>query len=590
MRQVLIGERYRLLRLVGRGGMGRVWLARDEVLHRDVAVKEVVPPEWLSAEERDTVRDRTMREARTTARLSHPNVVRVYDVVLSGDHPWIVMEYVPSRSLQQLITDDGPVPPERAARIGLAVLAALRAAHRAGVLHRDVKPHNVLIADDDRVVLTDFGLAIADGDGRMTRPGMVMGSPQYVSPERAAEGVSTVEADLWSLGATLYAAVEGRSPYARKTSMATLTALATAPPDPARRAGELRPVLDGLLRRNPRHRLDADEVERLLRRVTTEPDARSGTPEAAPGSTTVNGAAGPSVDAAGADPTTPADPTGFRWPGPTDAPETTPRAIRAGRDGGPDGSTDPGRPPDGSGARRRRAWALVLAAGVAVLVVLAAAALLLPRLADRNRGGGPGASPTGPAGNPNPTGPAGSPSASGAARPAAFPCGGAVPAAAAPVTPGPRPTGEPFALTPGWTWYVDAAGYRIATPTGWLHYTDGAVACFREPDGARVLSVDPDTPPTARPDQYFTAQERRLTGAGSVPHYQRVVIQRIDYYAGAEWECRWTNAKGVPVHSYRMLANSGGRAFTIGWLTREFDWPGDQANLLMLRQSFRPPT
>ncbi|MBM7083891.1 serine/threonine-protein kinase [Micromonospora humidisoli] len=268
MQQVVIAGRYRLLNLVGRGGMGRVWLARDEVLHREVAVKEVVPPAWLADDERDEVRLRTLREARTAARLNHPNVVRVYDVVQVEERPWIVMEYVLSRSLQTVLDTTGPVDPARAAEIGLALLSALRAAHSAGVLHRDVKPQNVLVADDGRVMLTDFGLATFDGgDGLMTRPGMVLGSPQFVAPERAADGVSSVEADLWSLGATLHAAVEGRSPYARSTAMATLAALATSPPDPAPHAGALRPVLDGLLVRDPRQRIRHDEAARRLEEV-----------------------------------------------------------------------------------------------------------------------------------------------------------------------------------------------------------------------------------------------------------------------------------------------------------------------------------
>ncbi len=146
-------------------------------------------------------------------------MVRVYDVVSEADVPWIVMEYVPSRTLQDLLDADGPLPPQRAARIGLALLDALRAAHDAGVLHRDVKPANVLVADDGRVLLTDFGLAVFDGgDQTMTGPGTILGSPQYVAPERAAEGVSSEHADLWSLGATLHAAVEGRAPYARSTA------------------------------------------------------------------------------------------------------------------------------------------------------------------------------------------------------------------------------------------------------------------------------------------------------------------------------------------------------------------------------------
>jgi eukaryotic-like serine/threonine-protein kinase len=263
----LVGGRYALVRKIGSGGMGRVWLAHDEILHRDVAVKEIVFPDDLSRAERDELYQRTLREARALGRLNHPNVVAVYDVVLAEGRPWIVMEYVRSRSLYDVIKHAGPLPPRRVAEIGLQVLAALRAAHAAKVWHRDVKPGNILLAEDGRVVLTDFGLATFDGDGSVTRPGLILGSAQYISPERAREGASGPASDLWSLGATLYAAVEGRSPFARETSMATLTALATQPPDPPRRAGPLREVLLGLLRRNPKHRMTAAETERLLRRV-----------------------------------------------------------------------------------------------------------------------------------------------------------------------------------------------------------------------------------------------------------------------------------------------------------------------------------
>ena len=224
VRQMLVADRYRLLEPVGAGGMGRVWLARDEMLDRDVAIKEIVPPEWMTEAEKDRLRDRTLREARSAARLNHPHVVRIYDVVQHDGQSWIVMEYIPSRSLHQVLQEEGPYDPAGAARIGLAVLDALDAAHRAGVLHRDVKPHNVLIGTDGRVVLTDFGLATFVDDGTVTAPGLIVGSPQYVSPERARDGASTVESDLWSLGATVYAAVEGRSPYARDSAMATLAA------------------------------------------------------------------------------------------------------------------------------------------------------------------------------------------------------------------------------------------------------------------------------------------------------------------------------------------------------------------------------
>src|SRR4029453_18220007 len=267
VRRMLVAGRYRLHEPVGTGGMGRVWLARDEMLDRDVAVKEFVPPDWMNDDEKDRLRDRTLREARSAARLNHPHVVRIYDVVHADGLPWIVMEYVPSRSLHQVIAEDGPFSPADAARIGLDVLDALTAAHRAGVLHRDIKPHNVLMGIDGRVVLTDFGLATFVDDGSVTGPGLVVGSPQYVSPERARDGASTVESDLWSFGATVYAAVEGRSPYARESAMATLMALATEEPDPPVQAGVLTPVLTGLLQQEPGARLTAAQVDDKLRSI-----------------------------------------------------------------------------------------------------------------------------------------------------------------------------------------------------------------------------------------------------------------------------------------------------------------------------------
>lgn len=248
--------------------MGRVWKARDEVLHRDVAIKELVPPPGLTEDERREMRERSLREARAIARLNHANVVRVFDVLRTDGDPWIVMEYVPSRSLQDVLASDGPVSATRAAEIGLGVLGALNSAHRAGVMHRDVKPGNVLLGDDGRVVLTDFGLATVPGDPNVTRTGLVLGSPAYIAPERARDGTAGPEGDLWSLGATLYAAVEGQSPFARPSAIATLAALATEPPPVSRRAGPMKAVLAGLLRKDPAQRITADVAERLLRRAS----------------------------------------------------------------------------------------------------------------------------------------------------------------------------------------------------------------------------------------------------------------------------------------------------------------------------------
>ncbi|MFG2042281.1 protein kinase [Dactylosporangium sp. NPDC048998] len=272
--QRLIANRYLLLELIGEGGMGRIWRAHDTVLRRVVAIKELVPPHGLTEDERRDMQDRSLREARAIAQLDHTNVVRIFDVIRHGDDPWIVMELIPSRSLHQLINSEGPMQPSRVAEIGLGVLAALRAAHRAGVLHLDVKPANVLIADDGRMVLTDFGLARISGDSSVTKTGLILGSPSYISPERASDGILGPPSDLWSLGATLYAAVEGRPPYVRSSAIATLAALATEPPRPPEQAGPLTPLLEGLLRKDPEERISPQTAEELLRRAAGQAQSK----------------------------------------------------------------------------------------------------------------------------------------------------------------------------------------------------------------------------------------------------------------------------------------------------------------------------
>ncbi len=258
-----IGGRYRLLAQIGQGGMGVVWRAHDDLLGRTVAVKEVILPQ-IGQLDRADLRRRTMREARAAARLSHPNAVTVHDVIEEDGQPWIVMQLLAAESLSDLIKDTGPLPPRRVAEIGLALLDALRAAHAAGILHRDVKPGNVLIGHDGRVVLTDFGIATLEGDPSLTSTGLLLGAPAYIAPERARGAASGAAADLWSLGATLYCAVEGRQPYDYETPMATLMAVATEDPAPPRLAGPLVPLLDGLLRRDPAQRVDGATAQRLL--------------------------------------------------------------------------------------------------------------------------------------------------------------------------------------------------------------------------------------------------------------------------------------------------------------------------------------
>ncbi len=271
-----VGDRYELLSRLGQGGMGTVWRAHDELLGRDVAVKEVLLPPEMGAADREERYARTIREARSAARLSHPGVVTVHDVVEHDGRPWIVMELVSAPSLQGVIDSEGPLPPRRVAALGRQMLAALRAAHAAGIVHRDIKPSNVLVAAEDRVVVTDFGIAALDGDATLTGTGVLIGSPAYIAPERARGERAGTAGDLWSLGATLYAAVEGRSPFERSGPVSTLAAIMAEEAPPPRNAGPLAPVLAGLLRRDPADRMTAAEAARLLGEMAAEgtrPDA-----------------------------------------------------------------------------------------------------------------------------------------------------------------------------------------------------------------------------------------------------------------------------------------------------------------------------
>jgi serine/threonine protein kinase len=267
----VVGGRYEIAGELGRGGMGVVWLATDRVLHREVALKEISYPVHLSADERAVLRERTLREARAAARLEDPHVVAIHDVVEEDGRPWLVMEHVRSRSLQRILEEDGPLSPAQTARVGLDVLKAIEVAHAAGVVHRDVKPANVLVADDGHACLTDFGIATTTDDSTLTAQGAVLGSPPYMAPERARGEPPTPAVDLWSLGATLYTAVEGRTPFDREEPMAVLLAVIGDEPAPMRAAGPLAPVLQGLLTKDAAARTSAAEARRQLEAVVSEP-------------------------------------------------------------------------------------------------------------------------------------------------------------------------------------------------------------------------------------------------------------------------------------------------------------------------------
>ncbi|MET8373109.1 serine/threonine protein kinase [Micromonospora profundi] len=552
----LIADRYRLVRPLGQGGMGRVWQARDEMLERDVAIKELVAPPGLPDDERREMRERSMREARAVARLGHVNVVRVFDVLYSGDDPWIVMELVPSRSLHQVLEAEGPMPVARAARIGLGVLDALRAAHQAGVLHRDVKPANVLLADDGRVVLTDFGLATLPGDPRVTQTGMVLGSPAYLAPERATDGDVGPAADLWSLGATLYAAVEGRTPYQRSSPMAMLAALATEMPAPAQRAGQLAPLLEGLLRREPDQRISAEEADRLLRQAADSADPTSEDDQAEqPGQveqadpveqTGQVEQAGPGAGGGPGGPPGPATPVAMiNTSGGTPTmivPEFV--TVESGR------PVQPEAAPPGSAAPRRRGW-LVGSIAAAVLAVLLASASLL------NLGlpGGQG--------------------------PAAAPPAEASPVAEAPVA---RVLPPPPA---GWHYHRDDPRFLVPVPDGWQPLRDGQRVEFREPGGSRRLVLDELRPVPA--DLVAELRAREKSERRRYADYQRVTLTALDYRVrAAEWEWTYSDADGTPLRATsRAFVDRNGHAYTIGWTTSDAEWAASRGIVALVTDGFQ---
>ncbi|WP_228122419.1 serine/threonine-protein kinase [Saccharothrix syringae] len=269
----LIAGRYRLRHVLGRGSMGTVWAAHDEVLRRDVAVKEVLLPPGAPDGEATVLRERTLREARSAAALAHPNLVTLYDVAQVDGDPYVVMELVPSSSLAEVVRQRGPLTDAQGAVVADAVAAALEAAHRAGITHRDVKPGNVLVAHDGRVKLTDFGIARNVAEATLTSRGITLGTPAFIAPEVAAGGEVTSAADQWSLGATLYAAMTGVPPYEGANVLQTVNQVVHGEVPSASVCGALGPVVAGLMTRDPAERLPLAEVRRVVRPLLPEPGA-----------------------------------------------------------------------------------------------------------------------------------------------------------------------------------------------------------------------------------------------------------------------------------------------------------------------------
>ncbi|MGW0774436.1 protein kinase domain-containing protein [Streptomyces sp. NPDC002835] len=360
----LLAGRYRLGGVLGRGGMGTVWRAVDETLGRTVAVKELRFPNSIDDDEKRRLITRTLREAKAIARIRNNSAVTVYDVVDEDDRPWIVMELVEGKSLAEVVREDGILTPRRAAEVGLAILDVLRSAHREGILHRDVKPSNVLIGRDGRVVLTDFGIAQVEGDPSITSTGMLVGAPSYISPERARGHKPGPAADLWSLGGLLYASVEGTPPYDKGSAIATLTAVMTEPLDPPKNAGPLEEVIYGLLAKDPALRLDDAGARALLTQVVNAPEPPA-VPEPSPEATRVVPLPPPPAAA----PAVPKDPAADRLRGALRSVRNAAAAVKteSKQEPAPAGRPAPARAPLTDVVPRRT---LVIIAVVAVLAVL----------------------------------------------------------------------------------------------------------------------------------------------------------------------------------------------------------------------------
>ncbi|WP_433829750.1 protein kinase domain-containing protein [Actinoplanes sp. CA-015351] len=550
----VVAGRYRILRPLANGGMSRVWLASDDRagVARHVAIKQCTVPDGLSPEQRDVVRQWAFHEARAAARVRHPNLIHTLEVCQDNAGPWIVMEYVPSRSLQEIVETEGSLPPVRVAEIGLAVLAALAAANDAGVLHLDVKPGNVLIGDDGRVVLTDFGPAVTSaGIQALTEAGVVLGSPKYIAPERLFEHTSTVASDLWSLGATLYHAVEGRPPYLRSSTTGVLRALADTEPDPTRQAGPLTPLLAGLLRRDPATRLGVHEVEAKLRKVAGvrrskfdrnwwKPTwSRPALPEPAHEATAAErvAQAAPHQEPQPATPHEPQPATPHQTQ-PAASQDVQPAAPHETQPATPQVAMPLGRSVDeveeaGRPWLRRR-----LSAAAAVITLLA----LLAAVAANTRGGNGGAR---------------QPVSSAAAVASVLP--------------------EEFG------WWADPSGFRVAVPDGWRPdpLADGEVS-FADPSGGTMLRISRWAGPAGDVVAGLLAQEQDI----QVPAYRRLRIEALPGKTGAVWEYTFLNPDSVAMRGLRRVVASGAEAYLIEWRTARDAWHAALPQLTVVLSTF----
>ncbi|MER5503164.1 MULTISPECIES: protein kinase [unclassified Streptomyces] len=547
---LLLAGRYRLGEVLGRGGMGKVWRAHDEVLHRTVAVKELTAGQYVAEADRVVLHARTQKEARAAARITHPGVVTVHDVLEYDNRPWIVMQYVDGPSLADAAKESGEMEPREAARIGLHVLGALRAAHAAGVLHRDVKPGNVLLAGDGQVLLTDFGIAAIEGDSTITRTGELVGSIDYLAPERVRGADPGPASDLWSLGATLYTAVEGRSPFRRTSPISTMQAVVTDEPPVPGRAGPLAPVITALLRKEPDERPTAAEAERMLL------DAMEGRePVAAQAFVPTQRVTGEMLHSLGQDGTT---------AGPT-APAPSPHA-----DAQPPATAPVTR-------RSRGRWRTAILVVAIAALVGGGAGLAAMKYGDRTEKSigqtestkgttDPGKSRTDPG------------------EPGTDPGAPSSPKAVDPVKDVPD----------GWHRVEDPEGFGLTVPDGWERRMDGNQIDYTPDGGVHYIriSIDP-APDFENPYMHMLSLEKQLSER--LPGYRRQTLHSNTYRdrPGSLWEFTWTETKQHPGPRHAIdqmyFGETGGPEYALYMTGPEEDWETTRAQFDTMLRSWRAP-
>ncbi len=587
MQSLLLAGRYRLGESIGRGGMGRVWRAHDEVLHRTVAVKELTAAQYAQESDRRVLLARTQTEARAAARINHPAVVTIHDVLEHDDRPWIVMELVEGSSLADVVRDSGALDAAYAARVGLWVLRALRAAHAAGVLHRDVKPANVLLSDDGRVLLTDFGIAYMEGDTTLTKTGEIVGSVEYLAPERVHGADPTPACDLWALGATLYTAVEGSSPFRRATPLATMQAVVDDEPPVPPNAGPLGPVIAALLDKDPASRPPAAATEAMLAAAAEGRWPASGQPDDQP--TRVHQYQPPSYESTPPTgyPPAPPIPQGAAPPIPQGAAPPIPQGAAPTHPGGghapgpydaygPSGTPVPGLghntavPQAGEyrpAKSGRRGWTVV-AATVAAVALVGGGTFLGLHYA--NGSSSNGALP-----------PDSTPSTSSSSSPSA---------------PSTSASGQPGGTVPnGWKQVDDPAGFSLAVPHGWQRKPSGTQIDYTPDNGKHFVRISIDRAPDfGSPYEHQLDLEKQL---GALPDYRKVSLAANIFRdrTGSLWEFTWTARSNQddfpgPRHAIEQTYyDRDGVEYAIYVSSPEAGWTKARQQFDVMLRSWQPP-